>query len=173
MAAPQADRAFDPERLLRSLVDHDVRFVLIGGWAAKLQGSPTVTADIDICYARDAPNLERLAVALSELDVRLRGVADAVPFRLDARSLRAGDVFTLTTSAGDLDLLGSPAGAGPFEALEANADELDLDALTVRVASLDDLISMKRAAGRPKDLIEVEVLEALREEVDRMGSDRH
>lgn len=138
-------RGFDPERLLRTLVEHDVRFVLIGGWAAKLHGSPTVTADIDVCYARDAANLGRLAEALSGLDVRLRDVADDVPFRLDAQSLRAGDTFTLTTSIGDIDLIASPAGSGGFEVLASSADILDLGDFTVAVASLPD--------GRPSALV--------------------
>jgi hypothetical protein len=157
---------------LRVLVEHEVRFVLIGGWAAKLQGSPTVTADIDICYSREAMNLELLASALAGLDVRLRGIEDAVPFNLDPRTSHAGDTFTLTTSDGDVDLIATPAGTAGFEALASTADTLELDNIEIPVASIDDLIAMKRAAGRPKDLIEVEVLEALRTELDRLESDR-
>jgi len=149
---------------LRALTEHGVRFVLIGGWAAKLQGSPSVTADVDICYARDQANVERLASALASFDVRLRDVADAVPFWLDARTLLAGDTFTLASSAGAIDLIGSPAGSGGFDALASRADTLELDDLRVAVACVDDFIAMKRAAGRPKDLIEVEVLGALRDE---------
>lgn len=161
---------FDPELLLRTLVDHQVRFVLIGGWAAKLHGSPTVTADIDICYARDGSNLERLAAALGKLRVQLRGIDDDVPFVLDARSLRAGDTFTLTTSSGDVDLIATPAGSTGFDALVASADVLELGDMHIAVASLPDLITMKRAAGRPKDRVEVEILEALRRESQREGS---
>lgn len=138
-------------------MEHRVDFLLIGGWAAKLHGSPTVTADIEICHARDFGNLVRLADALSGLDVRLRGVGDDVPFTVDVRTLRAGDVFTLSSVAGDIDLLGSPAGIESLEVLMENADVLELD----------DLIRMKEAVGRPKDLIEVEVLEALRQEAHR------
>ena len=148
----------------RTLTEHGVRFVLIGGWAAKLQGSPSVTADIDVCYAREPANLERLASALASFDVRLRDVADAVPFSLDARALRAGDTFTLATSARAIDLMASPAGSGGFDSLASRANTLELDDLHVAVACVDDLIAMKRAAGRPKDLIEVEVLGALRDE---------
>jgi hypothetical protein len=163
---------FDPDRLFRVLAAHGVRFVLIGGWAAKLRGSPTLTADIDICHDRDPANLERLAAALSDLGIRLRGVMDEVPFSLDARSLRAGGTFTLASVAGDIDLVAEPAGSGGFAALAAGADVLDLDGLEILVASLEDLIAMKRAAGRPKDLIEVEVLEALREETEDRPSSR-
>ncbi len=102
---------FDPQDLLRTLGRHQVRFVLIGGWAAVLHGSPTVTVDLDICYDRTPTNLERLASALAELEVRLRGFPPDLPFAIDARALRSGDVFTLTTRAGDLDLLGDPVRA--------------------------------------------------------------
>jgi hypothetical protein len=157
---------FDPLRTLRTLVDHRVRFVLIGGYAGALRGSPIITGDVDICYARDDDNLQRLAAALEALESRLRGAPPDVPFQLDAAALRAGDHFTLTTTAGSLDCLGTPAGAEGFADLDASATDEDLDGLVIRVASLDDLIRMKRAAGRPADLIAVEWLSALRDELD-------
>jgi hypothetical protein len=158
--------AFDPLRLLRELARRDVRFVLIGGFGARLHGSPTVTNDLDLCYARDEGNLEALAEALRALHAHLRGAPPGVPFRLDARTLRAGDHFTFTTDAGSLDILGTPSGVSGFDELDRAAVDMDLDGLRVRVASIDDLIRMKQAAARPKDLIEVEVLGALREEID-------
>jgi hypothetical protein len=164
--------AFDPLRSLRSLIRHKVDFVLIGGLGARLYGSPTVTGDIDICYERSTENLERLASALSSLDATLRGVAEDVPLRLDAQTLAAGDHFTFMTKAGGLDCLGSPAGVGGFEGLAREAQVFDIDGMTVRVASIEDLIRMKSAAGRPKDRIEVEILEALREEIEKDGSRR-
>jgi hypothetical protein len=156
--------AFDPLRALRTLDRHGVRFVLIGGLGARLHGSPTVTNDTDLCYERSPENLERLAAALRRLGAELRGVDDDVPFRLDAATLAAGDHFTFTTKAGNLDLLGTPSGADGFADLARDAVPFDVDGLTVLVASIDDLIRMKRAAGRPKDLIEVEVLTAVQDE---------
>lgn len=157
---------FDPLKTLRTLIDHRVRFVLIGGYAGALRGSPIITGDVDICHARDDENLHRLAAALQALESRLRGAPPDVPFQLDAATLRAGDHFTFTTTAGSLDCLGSPAGTEGFTDLDASATDEDLDGLIVRVASLDDLIRMKRAAGRPVDLIAVEWLSALRDELD-------
>ena len=125
-----------------------------------------MTRDLDICYARDRANLEALAATLQELHAHLRGVDD-VPFRLDARSLGAGDSFTFTTDAGDLDVIGTPAGTLGYDELARTAHTTKLGDLHVRVASIDSLIRMKRAAGRPKDLIEVEVLGALRDELDQ------
>ena len=162
-----ATQPFDPLRLLRALAAHGVRFVVIGGIAGRLHGSPTVTRDLDICYARDDANLEVLATALQQLRARLRGAADPLPFRLEARTLAAGDSFTLETDAGDFDLLGTPAGTSGYDELLRTAEEVDLEGLTVRVASIDALIQMKRAAGRRKDMIEVEILSAVRDELDR------
>lgn len=158
--------SFDPLTALRALVEHGVRFVLIGGYAAAIRGSPLITGDIDVCHARDEENLERLAAALEELGATLRGAPPDVPFLLDARTLRAGDHFTFSTSAGALDCLGTPAGTDGFADVDASATDEDLDGLVVRVASLDDLIRMKRAAGRPQDLIAIEWLSALRDEVE-------
>ena len=159
-------RRFDPIHILRRLQAHKVRFVLVGGLAAKAHGSPTLTVDIDICYARDRDNLERLAAVLGELGTTLRGAPPDLPFHPDRRTLERGDVFTFTTSYGDLDILGTPSGTSGFDDLNANAEDAVLDDdLVVRVASLDDLIRMKRAAGRPKDRVELEILGALRDEI--------
>ncbi len=159
--------AFDPVRALRTLDAYGVEFVVIGGIAGRLWGSPTVTNDIDVCY-RDSPeNLERLASALRSLRARLRGVDNDVPFQHDAAALANGDTFTFVTDAGNLDVLGTPSGTNGFDDLVATAVEMDLADLKVMVCDLEDLIRMKRAASRPKDLIEIEVLSALREELDQ------
>ena len=126
-----------------------------------------MTRDLDICYPRGPQDLARLAEALRELKARLRGAPADVGFQLDARSLAAGDHFTFTTDAGSLDVLGTPSGVSGYEELARNARETDLDGIRILVASIDDLIRMKRAAGRPKDLVELEILGALREELDR------
>jgi hypothetical protein len=159
-----SERAFDPVAALQILVANKVDFVVIGGIAARLWGSPTVTRDLDICYARTPANYERLAAALRQVHAKLRGVRDEVPFRLDARTLAAGDSFTFRSDVGDLDCLGTPTGTGGYDDLKASAERVDVDGLKVWVTSLVDLIVMKRAAGRPKDRIEVEVLGALRDE---------
>jgi hypothetical protein len=157
---------FDPLLALQVLKDREVRFILIGGFAASIRGSPVITGDLDLCYARDDRNLEAFAAALQELGAKLRGAPPDVPFQLDAQSITNGDHFTFITSAGRLDCLGTPAGTAGYRDLEAAATDEDLDGLTVRVASLEDLIRMKEAAGRKKDLIGLEWLGALREELD-------
>lgn len=163
------ERVFDPIRAIQTLNRHGVRYVLIGGFAGKLHGSTILTVDIDICYDRSRQNLERLADALLELGAAVRGAPEGLPFRLDAETLHRGDRFTFVTDAGDLDVLGTPAGSEGYEQLARNAIAVDLDGFRVMVASLDDLIAMKRAAGRPRDRAHLEVLGALREELDRQG----
>lgn len=156
----------DRERLLRALIDGRVEMVVIGGVAGNLLGSPVVTYDVDICYARDEANLGRLAKVLVDLGASLRGAPEGLPFRLDARTLRNGDSFTFTTRVGDLDILGTPSGTEGFDDLVRRAEWYDIDDLSLRVASIDDLIRMKRAAGRPKDLMAIEELGALRARLD-------
>jgi hypothetical protein len=157
--------AFDPLGSLRVISDHAVRFVVIGGVAGATHGSPSVTQDLDVCYERSAENLERLSTALLSIHARLRGADDDVPFSLDAKTLAAGDHFTFVTDLGDLDCLGMPAGTLGYDDLITSAVDVDLDGLVVAVASIDDLIRMKRAAGRPRDLAELEILGALRDEL--------
>ena len=142
-----------------------VDFVVIGGVAVVVQGSPRFTRDLDISYATDTENLERLGVALVELDAKLRGVEEDVPFSPDARTLRATQMLTLTTRDGDLDLLADPPGSPGYPALRRHADVVDIDGDSVRIASLEDLIEMKRAAGRPQDEIDIESLEAARSRI--------
>lgn len=164
--------AFDPRPPLRVLLAHDVRFVIIGGIAGVLLGSPSLTFDLDICYERGKQNLEALARALTELKATLRGAPPDLPFLLDAKTLQMGDSFTFDTTSGSLDCLGTPAGTTGYADLLENASELVVDGdLHIRVASIDDLIRMKRAAGRPKDLLAVEILSALKEEHEELESE--
>ncbi|HKR65166.1 MAG TPA: hypothetical protein VJZ00_15655 [Thermoanaerobaculia bacterium] len=160
---------FDPRPALRVLLSHDVRFVVVGGIAGVLLGSPSLTFDLDICYDRGQKNLEALADALKELKATLRGAPADLPFLLDAKTLRMGDSFTFDTATGSLDCLGTPSGTTGYADLMKNAKQVEtVGGLRVWVASIDDLIRMKRAAGRPKDRIAVEILTALKEEREKL-----
>ena len=152
------------EGLIQRLAAADVRYVLIGGFAGTVLGSPRITVDLDIVYARDAGNLARLARALEPLSPYLRGAPPGLPFRLDVATLERGLNFTLTTSMGDLDLLGEVAGGGTCEQLARQSNTVRVFDTDVSVVSLPQLIRLKRAAGRPKDLEALAELEALLEE---------
>ena len=112
--------SFDPLAVLRTLIRHDVRFVLIGGYAAAIRGSPVITGDVDICYARDDENLEGLAAVLRVLGATLRGAPSDVAFQLDVKALKAGDHFTFSTKAGALDCIGTPAGTDGFADIDSS-----------------------------------------------------
>lgn len=161
-----AGDAFEPIDILLALADGGVRFVLIGGLAASMRGSPMITGDIDICYARDPDNLEHLARVLVGLRAKLRGVDEDVPFQLEAETLAAGDAFTFTTPIGAIDCLGVPSGTTGFEDLDADATSEGIGVAKVRVCSLEALERMKRASGRPKDLIALEWIRAIRDETE-------
>lgn len=163
--SPTSD--FRPEEVIRLLGRHGVRYVLVGGLAAISHGSSLVTVDVDICHARDRDNLERLADALQEVRADLRGAEPGLLFRLDAKTLERGDSFTFSTDLGAVDILGTPSGTEGYDDLARTADSLELFGYRVLVASVDDLIRMKRAAGRTKDLLAVEELAALRDELDQ------
>ena len=152
------------ERLLGRLHDGGVAFILIGGVAARAHGSARLTQDVDIAYARDSVNLERLAAALRTLRPYLRGAPPGLPFEWSAATLAAGLNFTLTTSAGDIDLFGEIIGGGGYRDLEPHSVELVIFGRPTKVLGLPWLIRVKRAAGRPKDLEVIAELEALQEE---------
>ena len=158
---------FDPIHALRVLSKHRVRFVVIGGFAGRLWGSNSITNDLDICYARDVKNLEALAGALQELGAHLRGAPKDLPLLLDAKTLKAGDHFTFETTAGNLDCLGTPQGSQGYLDLIQGASEVELEGIRVSVVALEDLMRLKRSAGRPRDRAELEILGALREEIER------
>ena len=152
----------DAEEILRRLVERGVDFVVIGGIASVLQGSARNTFDLDICFATDDANLVALGDVLTALSARLKGIDEDVPFVPDARTLRQVELLTLVTSLGELDALARPPGAPPYAELRRNADRYGLGGFNVSVASVDDLIAMKLAAGRAKDLLDVEELEAIK-----------
>jgi hypothetical protein len=163
---------FDPAPILETLTRHGVDFVLIGGLAGVAMGSAFQTSDVDIAYARTPNNLERLAVALRELDATLRGAPDGLPFQLDAKTLHAGANFTFATKYGPLDILGDPAGAPPFETLRAGSEAYNVSGVTIAVTSIDHLIAMKQAAGRPRDKLMVSEYELLADELKRAERER-
>jgi hypothetical protein len=132
-------------------------------------GSPRTTIDLDVSYSRAPANLARLASALAPLSPYLRGAPPGLPFVLDVATLARGMNFTLTTSLGDIDLLGEIVGGGTYEALLPHTRRIDVNGVEISVVTLPQLIRLKRAAGRPKDLEAIAELEALLEEDRRPG----
>jgi hypothetical protein len=156
----RAAAEFDPGAILRALEAHHVRYVVVGGIAAVAAGAPVLTTDLDVTPAGEEENLERLALALHDLEARLRS-ADApegVPFPLDAAMLAGAESWALTTRAGNLDLMFSPAGTRGYDDLRRGARRERIAGVAVAVASLADVIRSKEAAGREKDAMQLPIL---------------
>ena len=154
-------------RVVELFAAHGVEFLVIGGRAETLFGSPRVTHDIDLCHRHTADNLRRLAEALKELKPALRGFPPDLPFRIDAHALALGTNFTFTTTEGDLDLLAWVEPIGRYEDLEKNAESYMVGDLQVRTISLDDLIRVKEHIRRPKDrdsLFQLKAIKQIRNE---------
>jgi len=160
------DRALEPADILVTLAEHRVDFVLIGGLAAIMHGSPTITADVDICADRSPKNLDRLAAALIDMDARIRTSSDPEGFEFarDGEILARMKMVNLVTKWGHFDISFEPAGF-TYETLAARAVVMPLGGASVRVAALDDVIHSKELANRPKDRLSLPILRALADEI--------
>jgi hypothetical protein len=156
---------FQPTLALEVLREHGVDFVCIGGTAAVMQGANYVTFDLDVCPDDDAENLQRLSHALVALHARIRvdGVEEGFDFNHDSTSLARARMWNLMTDAGDLDICFVPAGTTGYDDLARGAVSMELDGVTIMVASLDDIIRSKRAANRDKDRLALPILEEIRD----------
>ncbi len=152
---------FSVTSLLGRLAAGGVDFVVIGGIAVIAHGYARNTEDLDICYAPDEANLDVLGRVLIDLGARLRGIEEEIPFVPDARTLRGMQILTLDTQAGGLDLLVEPGGSPSYDVLKARAERVDLDGVEILIASVEDLLAMKRAANRPRDQADIEALETI------------
>jgi hypothetical protein len=152
------------EEPLKLLGRFDVECVIIGGVASTLYGSALLTNDLDVCYARNNGNFEKLATALRSVNAKLRNAPPDLPFLLDAETLRHGLNFTFSTDVGSLDLLGEVRGIGFYEDVVAQAIDYELLGYVFPVIEINKLILAKRTAGRPKDMVAVAELEALVEQ---------
>jgi predicted nucleotidyltransferase len=153
------------EQIIASMSAAGIRFVVIGGVAATVQGSARFTNDIDICYDHGPDNVERLARLLREWHAYLREVEPGLPFVLDARQLRTTPVMTLATDRGAIDIFDRVPGLGEWDQVRAASETAAIGEVRFRVLTLEALIAAKKAAGRPKDrehLVELEALRALR-----------
>jgi hypothetical protein len=164
---------YRPGDLLEVLERHRVSYVVIGGLAAELRGSPYTTRDVDVTPSRDRANLRRLAAALRELNATLRlpDVEGPVEFPLDEHSFDWGTTWTFVTDHGYLDVALLPDGTAGYDDLRRGATREQITAtLQVDVASLADVIRSKEAAGREKDRA---VLPILRQVLERSRSTGH
>lgn len=162
-------RTTDYRSFLSLLRTGGVRFIIVGGVAGNIRGAARATFDLDLVYARDREDIRRLVDALKPHSPYLRGAPPGLPFTFDERTVRNGLNFTLTTSLGDLDLLGEVAGGGTYEQLLPFTSEVHAFGVTCPCVTLERLIQLKRAAGRPKDFEAIAELQAILEERKSTG----
>jgi hypothetical protein len=161
---------FDPLEICRILNGEGVNYLVLGGFAANLRGSPVTTRDLDVLPDRERNNLDRLGRALTRMNAKIRVDGDPVATKIDGAFLaNMPHMLNLTTDFGDLDLAFTPSGStGGYDGWMRGATlELVADGLVVRVAALDDIIDSKRAANRVKDQMALPYLESLRDEIRR------
>jgi hypothetical protein len=157
----------DLTRLVRTLAEAHVEFIIVGGLAANAHGSARVTIDVDVVYARSAANLSRIVKALQPLKPYIRGAPPGLPFEWSTTTLKAGLNFTLTTTAGPIDLLGEIVGGGSYDDLISHSSIVRALGVDLAILDLPWLIKVKRAAGRPKDFEAIAELEVIQEEQTR------
>jgi hypothetical protein len=149
--------------MVSGLAEADIEFVVIGGLAARANGSARITEDLDTCYEPGIENVRRLAALLREWHAWLRGVEWGLPFIMDERTFRDTPVMTLITDRGALDVMDRVAGIGDHSRVLAGSVAISSGSVTFRALDLPALLEAKRATGRPKDLAQIPELEALLE----------
>lgn len=154
---------FDPERIIRTLAKHEVKYVLIGAMAARLQGFPRLTADADITPQKEAENLDRLAAALRDLNARVytETVPSGLPFDPTGKMLGQAEIWNLVTTAGRVDIAFVPSGTEGYYDLVRGAVRFKAFGVELTAARLEDIIRSKQAANRPQDRQDVAVLQDL------------
>lgn len=152
------------DRLIATLCDEGVEFIIVGGFAGTIHGAARATLDLDVVYRRSAENLARPVRAISAQDPYPRGAPPGLPFKWDLRTLQFGSNFTLRTTLGLIDLLGEITGGGDYERLLPFTKSITVYGRACLCLDLAKLIEVKRAAGRPKDFEAIAELEGLREE---------
>jgi hypothetical protein len=147
--------------MAKGLIGAEVRFVLVGGLAARALGSSRLTDDFDICYEPTPENRARLAKLLASWGAYLRGVEPGLPFAMDAQMLAAAPIMTLISTEGLIDIMPDVAGVGNWNAVLAASESTKVFGVNLQVLSLSALIAVKRTIRRPKDLQQLPELEAM------------
>jgi hypothetical protein len=171
--ASQTEPVFDPREILRSLTEHRVEFTVVGGLAVQVHGYMRSTRDLDVVPAPDMLNLSRLGEALADMEARLLR-SGRPPNITDPQLLKRAALVPLMTRYGRLDLLHpelAPGAPGSYDKLRANALVVRFRDSEIAVAGLDDLIRMKRAAGRDQDIADIGALTRSDEDLEREAAE--
>ena len=159
--------ATDFESVFQTMLAAKIEFIIIGGIAANLLGSPRYTLDVDIIYLRTTENMQRIVEWLTPFHPYLRGAPPGLPFQLDLRTLKMGLNFTFLTDLGSIDILGEVPGGGSYKELLPFTEVRSAYGLDLCCVNLEKLIELKRASGRTKDFEGIAELEIIRQENSR------
>lgn len=158
------------------LVRHEVRFIILGGIAERMLGSPRSTDDFDICPASSRANLVRLAAMLNEVDARWAppgleeaGFAPVEPW--NAASFKAQTSLALLTAYGQLDIWFRPDGTTGYDELIKKAVPVEVGELETKVVHLEDSMRIKRTIGGTKYLAHLPLLRDLQRQRREQGLD--
>jgi len=162
---------FDFEDILRTLGDHEVDFVVVGGIAAAIEGAPVNTFDLDIVHSRERANVVRLLAALDSLEATYR-TRPELALKPDASHLASPGHQLLMTRFGPLDILGMIGRSRGYDDLLPHAHELEVgDGLRVRVLDLETLIAVKEEVAGERDLAVLPIMRRTLEEKRRRAFD--
>ncbi len=151
----------DLSELTRRLVQAEVEFVLVGGFAAVAHGVTLVTRDVDICCRFSEVNLMRIQKALADLHPVHRSRPE-LPLHLTPELCASLKNLYLKTDLGVVDCLGEVLGVGDFGRVWENSIELELPVGTCRVLGIDAMIAAKEAMNREHDRITVNQLRQIK-----------
>jgi predicted nucleotidyltransferase len=154
---------------LKKLNDAEVEYVIIGGVAAILHGSPRTTLDVDVCAVLTEPNLTRIVSMLRGLNPRFRMRPDKLPMPEEPARLQGFRNLNLDTDLGTIDFLTEVTGVGTYENVLAHSELMEVAGMPCRILTLDALIAAKRAANRIKDRVALFELEAIRKRMQERG----
>ncbi len=147
--------------LLKYLLEHEIDFVLIGGFAGIVHGSSVVTKDLDICAPLSPEHIAKLRKSLASLHPKHRMTPQKLSFLEIPLGKEALNNVYLETDLGILDILTEVKGVGSFTELVKRAQEIILFGYPCKVISIDDLITAKKAMGRDKDKLTLRELELI------------
>jgi predicted nucleotidyltransferase len=143
----------DFESLLRAFDERGIRFIVIGGVSAALQGVPAVTYDLDLVLDPESENLDRAYSLLQELEACLREHLPAMRLALERNDLETTGAKLLMSRLGPVDILGELSTGWRVEDLDNRTRLVIFDEkFRIRVLDLASLIELKEKIGREKDL---------------------
>lgn len=155
--------SFNLEKIVTTFARFNVKYVLVGALAARLQGFPRLTSDADITPAADIRNLEKFAKALRKLRTRVftESAPEGLPFECSAQNLKQAERWNLVTAAGRLDIVLKPAGTNGYDDPMMDAKRFEAFGATLFASSIPDIIRSKKSSNSTQDRQDIIILKEI------------